>query len=173
MEERISTHLRSVSSLFGVAESTHTDFSRATHRTRKLTMMSMLMLTPGASALHLSTIAPLRPMATMRSSPAVMGLEDDIKATISGNKVVMYSKSYCPFCNQCKGLFSDKGIYDDAKIIELDLVEDGQAIQDTLLAMTGQRTVPNVFINGQHLGGNDDTQKAAKSGKLDELLSAA
>merc|ERR1740130_1691836 len=36
--------------------------------------------------------------------------------------------------------------------------------------MTQQRTVPSVFISGQHIGGNDDTQQAARSGKLAELL---
>ena len=36
--------------------------------------------------------------------------------------------------------------------------------------MTQQRTVPNVFVGGKHLGGNDDTQQAARSGKLAELL---
>ena len=34
--------------------------------------------------------------------------------------------------------------------------------------MSGQRTVPNVYINGKHLGGNDDTQAAASNGKLKE-----
>ena len=56
--------------------------------------------------------------------------------------------------------------------IELDELEEGPAIQDALLGLTQQRTVPNVFVGGKHLGGNDDTQKAAKSGKLQELLGA-
>merc|ERR1712106_927994 len=56
------------------------------------------------------------------------------------------------------------------KTIELTELENGPEVQDALLELSGQRTVPNVFINGEHLGGNDDTQKAAKSGKLDELL---
>ena len=42
--------------------------------------------------------------------------------------------------------------------VELDEMDDGADWQDELLAQTGQRTVPNVFINGQHLGGNDDTE---------------
>ena len=40
----------------------------------------------------------------------------------------------------------------------------------TLMQMTGQRTVPNVFVKGQHIGGNDDSQAAAKDGKLKEML---
>ena len=136
-------------------------------------LVASLLLASGATALQLSAFTTMRPAASARTSVAVMGLEDDIKETITKNKVVMYSKSSCPFCNQCKGLFEDKGILDGATVVELDLVDGGQEIQDALLAMTGQRTVPNVFVGGVHVGGNDDTQKAAKSGKLDELLASA
>lgn len=59
----------------------------------------------------------------------------------------------------------------DFKAIELDEIDNGDAIQAALLESSGQRTVPNVFIKGQHVGGNDDTQAAAKSGKLQEMLS--
>lgn len=58
----------------------------------------------------------------------------------------------------------------NAKVIELDQVDDGADIQAALLELTGQRTVPNTFIKGQHLGGNDDTMAAAKSGKLAEMI---
>jgi glutaredoxin 3 len=58
----------------------------------------------------------------------------------------------------------------DADVIELDINKDGDSIQNELQKMTGQRSVPNVFVNGQHVGGNDDTQAAARSGKLKEML---
>lgn len=58
----------------------------------------------------------------------------------------------------------------DAKVIELNEMDDGNAIQAALLDITGQRTVPNVFIKGNHLGGNDDTQAAARSGKLKKMM---
>ena len=58
----------------------------------------------------------------------------------------------------------------DAKIIELDEIDNGAEIQGALLDLSGQRTVPNVFIKGAHLGGNDDTQNAGSSGKLKEML---
>ena len=54
----------------------------------------------------------------------------------------------------------------DARVIELDTLDDGADIQGALLDKTGQRTVPSVFIKGEHIGGNDDTQKAFKSGDL-------
>jgi len=82
--------------------------------------------------------------------------------------VVIYSKSWCPYCSQCKSLFDGMGV--EYTAIELDEREDGPAIQEVLLGMTQQRTVPNVFVGGQHLGGNDDTQQAARSGQLAALL---
>lgn len=94
--------------------------------------------------------------------------EDFAKKEISNNKVVVFSKSYCPYCTATKGLFEDLGV--DATVYELNEMNNGQAIQDALLKMTGQRTVPNVFINGQHIGGNDRTQALNSSGKLKVLL---
>lgn len=49
------------------------------------------------------------------------------------------------------------------------LVENGQEIQDELFRMTGQKTVPNIFINGKHVGGSTDLEALEKSGGLDNL----
>jgi len=83
-------------------------------------------------------------------------------------QVVVFSKSFCPYCKKTKVLLKDLSV--DAKIIELDEIDNGSQIQDALLEITGQRTVPNVFIKGEHMGGNDDMQKAAKSGVLQKKL---
>lgn len=83
-------------------------------------------------------------------------------------QVVIFSKTYCPFCTSTKSLFSGMNI--PAKIIELDTMDNGSEVQAALLDISGQRTVPNVFIKGKHLGGNDDSQAAARSGKLQEML---
>jgi glutaredoxin 3 len=57
------------------------------------------------------------------------------------------------------------------KLHELDQMgDDGPALQASLFKMTKQKTVPNVFVKGQHIGGNDDTQAAVKAGKLQEML---
>jgi glutaredoxin 3 len=56
-------------------------------------------------------------------------------------------------------------------VIELDETNDGDAIQMELYRMTGQRTVPNVWVKGQFIGGNSETQRAAATGRLHELLS--
>ena len=104
------------------------------------------------------------------SASAAGTLEEQIQETIAGSKVVVYSKSWCPFCLKTKKTFDSMGI--EYTAIELDQLLDGEAIQATLLELTEQRTVPNVFVAGKHLGGNDDTQRAAASGKLKELLEA-
>ena len=95
------------------------------------------------------------------------GLEAEINATVGANKVVVYSKSYCPFAGQTKTLLSSNGI--DAKIFELDQMGNGGDIQSTLKSMTGQSTVPNVWINGKRIGGNDDTQKLGAA-KIKEMI---
>eukprot|EP00752_Nemacystus_decipiens_P012123 g10748.t1 len=78
--------------------------------------------------------------------------------------VVVYSKSYCPFCVKAKKALDTIGA--KYEVIELDKVEDGSAIQDALQSITGQRSVPNVFIGGTSIGGGDDTVRLQKSGEL-------
>lgn len=87
-----------------------------------------------------------------------------------GDKTDNRSKSYCPYCTQTKNLFQQQLGITSAFVYELDQQPDGNAIQQELLVMTGQRTVPSVFIAGKHLGGNDASQAAYRSGALMEML---
>ena len=143
---------------------------RSLQRVLCLATASSLRLQSGVPPLVAAAAA--RPVgiraATYASGAGASSLEDEIKSTIASDPVVIYSKSYCPFCEKTKSLFNGLGI--EYKAVELDLMDGGDELQAALLSMSGQRTVPNVFIKGKHLGGNDDTQKAAKSGKLQELL---
>ncbi|KAG7356050.1 glutaredoxin [Nitzschia inconspicua] len=101
-----------------------------------------------------------------------MDTDDFAKSEIESNDIVVFSKSYCPFCKSTKELFTDLGV--DFKVHELDQMgDDGPALQASLFKMTNQKTVPNVFVKGQHIGGNDNTQAAAKEGKLQEMLGIA
>ena len=125
-----------------------------------------------------SVAARAAPVATTTTSPrsairmmSTASPMDFAKSEIADNKVVVFSKSYCPFCLSTKNLLNDKGV--EYALYELNQMDGGDDIQDALLEISGQRTVPNVFINGKHVGGNSDLQDAAKSGKLDELLAAA
>ncbi|KAL1522025.1 hypothetical protein AB1Y20_021670 [Prymnesium parvum] len=121
------------------------------------------------------TRLPPAPSSAARARSLVMfpeggSAEALIKEALGASKVVVFSKSYCPFCAKTKELFNGMG--QPFTALELDEREDGAQIQDALAAMTGQRTVPNVFVNGKHVGGNDDTRRAADSGKLQEMLAA-
>jgi len=92
-----------------------------------------------------------------------------VNKEVAANDVVIFSKDTCPFCTKTKNLFADE-LKVDASIFELNTMDDGADIQDALLEITGQRTVPSVFVKGKHIGGNDDTQSANKDGKLKEML---
>ncbi|XP_028772310.1 glutaredoxin [Neltuma alba] len=93
------------------------------------------------------------------------------KEIVSSNPVVVFSKSYCPFCVDVKKLLTKLGA--NYKVIELDSESDGSEIQSALAEWTGQRTVPNVFIGGNHIGGCDSTTALHNQGKLVSLLTSA
>uniref|UniRef100_A0A4W6FGD9 thioredoxin-disulfide reductase (NADPH) n=1 Tax=Lates calcarifer TaxID=8187 RepID=A0A4W6FGD9_LATCA len=95
-------------------------------------------------------------------------LKSRIQQLIDSNQVVVFSKSYCPYCVKVKDLFTELKV--ECNVVELDLIEDGTSYQDMLLEMTGQKTVPNVFINKTHVGGCDKTMQAHKDGSLQQLL---
>ena len=106
-------------------------------------------------------------------TPELTGaVKERIKELILGSAVVLFSKSYCPFCTKTKALFAEIGAQEVCSI-ELDKDKDGPAIQAALLEVTGQRTVPNIFVGGRHIGGNDDAQAKAASNELQTLLGAA
>ncbi|KAI8616729.1 glutaredoxin [Chytriomyces sp. MP71] len=90
------------------------------------------------------------------------------EAAIAGNKVVVFSKTYCPYCTKAKKLLDSLGATYTA--VELDTREDGAEIQDYLVGKTGQRTVPNVFIGGKQIGGCDDLHAKHAKGELKPLL---
>lgn len=91
------------------------------------------------------------------------------QSIIDENAVAVFSKSYCPYCSSSKKLLDSLGA--KYKLVELDEVADGAALQDALQEISGQRTVPNIFINKKHIGGNSDLQ--AKSSQLKSILADA
>uniref|UniRef100_J3LEU4 Glutaredoxin domain-containing protein n=2 Tax=Oryza brachyantha TaxID=4533 RepID=J3LEU4_ORYBR len=89
----------------------------------------------------------------------------------ASNSVVVFSKTYCPFCARVKQLLAQLGA--SYKAVELDVESDGSELQAALANWTGQRTVPCVFIKGKHIGGCDDTMAMHKGGNLVPLLTDA
>lgn len=80
-------------------------------------------------------------------------------------KVVVYTKAACPYCNLAKELLTARKIPFEEIRIDLDTAK----LED-MIKRSGRRTVPQIFINDQPIGGYDDLAGLAKSGKLDELL---
>ena len=107
------------------------------------------------------------------SSPTMVSAEtkDKVQNLIRTKPIFIASKTYCPFCTKTKNTISE--ITKDAYIIELDTIEDGAEIQAALLEITGQKTVPNVFIAGEHIGGNSDVQALNSQDKLVPKIKAA
>ncbi|KAF8692996.1 hypothetical protein HU200_039365 [Digitaria exilis] len=91
-----------------------------------------------------------------------------VQNAIYSNRITIFSKTYCPYSIRAKRLFRD--LKEDPYVVELDLREDGRDIQSVLLDLVGRHTVPQVFVNGQHVGGSDDTVNALANGQLKKLL---
>ena len=94
-----------------------------------------------------------------------------VQQKINDNAVVVFSKSYCPYCKATKSTL--KGLATDFEVVELDQISEGSDLQDALEQINGQRTVPNIYINKKHIGGNSDLQSLHKDGKLSGLLKEA
>ena len=67
---------------------------------------------------------------------------------------MVFSKTHCPYCKKAKEEI--KKLEPSFGLMELDEVKDGADVQAALLELTGQRTVPNIFVNGKHVGGCDN-----------------
>jgi len=83
-------------------------------------------------------------------------------------EVIVYVTDYCPYCTRAKGLLKRKGV----AFTEIDVTNDPDK-RAWLLEKTGQRTVPQIFIDGVSVGGSDDIHALDRAGKLDPLLNRA
>ncbi|CAM8974973.1 hypothetical protein QQ045_030926 [Rhodiola kirilowii] len=93
------------------------------------------------------------------------------KQIVADFPVVVFSKTYCGYCSRVKKLLKQLGA--SFKVVELNQESDGDDLQSALLEWTGQRTVPNVFIKGKHIGGCESVMELNQVGKLVPLLTDA
>lgn len=81
-------------------------------------------------------------------------------------EITMYSGENCGYCQRAEQLLKLKGIHHLNKIhVDADPIQLAQ-----MIARTGRRTVPQIFIGGVHVGGFDDLTALDKTGKLDQML---
>lgn len=78
----------------------------------------------------------------------------------------MYSTAVCPYCLRAEQLLSRKGVTQIEKI-RVDLQPE---LRVEMIARTGRRTVPQIYINDEHIGGYDDLAALDRAGKLTPLL---
>ncbi|MEO6255862.1 MAG: glutaredoxin 3 [Sphingomicrobium sp.] len=83
-------------------------------------------------------------------------------------KVEIYAKTFCGYCFRAKQLLDSKGI----KYVEHEVVYGGPEKQQMMERSGGRTTVPQIFIDGQHIGGCTELFELDREGKLDELLAA-
>ncbi len=80
-------------------------------------------------------------------------------------KVIIYTTNSCPYCVMAKTLLNARHVAFEEIRIDLD-----ESKRDEMMKLSNRRTVPQIFINDQSIGGYDDLAALAKSGKLDNLL---
>jgi glutaredoxin 3 len=83
-------------------------------------------------------------------------------------KVEIYSSQFCGYCARAKRLLSQKGV----DYIDYDVLEDTSRRDEMIKRANGRMTVPQIFIDGKHIGGSDDLYALDGAGGLDPLLKA-
>ena len=80
--------------------------------------------------------------------------------------VEIYTGPLCAFCNFAKALLDKKGI----SYKEIFIGDDTNKMEEMIKKSNGMRTVPQIFIDGQHIGGNDKLLALEREGKLNSIL---
>ena len=84
-------------------------------------------------------------------------------------RVEIYSTLFCPYCSRAKSLLDRKGV----KYINFDIIEDNSKREEMLKRAGGRTSVPQIFIDGEHIGGCDELYALDRAGKLDPKLGRA
>jgi len=84
-------------------------------------------------------------------------------------KVVMYSKTTCPYCHRAERVLRERGV-EDLDLIQIDVERPRR---DEMIRRAGRRTVPQIFIDDKHIGGCDDLVALDRAGGLTPLLQIA
>lgn len=80
-------------------------------------------------------------------------------------EVIIYSTLTCPYCHRARYLLDNKKVhYQEIR------VDEKPEQREQMIALSGRRTVPQIFINGQSIGGCDELYALEKTGQLDQLL---
>lgn len=84
-------------------------------------------------------------------------------------KVEIYTKPWCPYCVRAKALLKRKNVAFE----EYDILQEREKRAEMLSRANGHTTVPQIFIDGRHIGGSDELVALEQAGRLDPLLADA
>jgi glutaredoxin 3 len=84
-------------------------------------------------------------------------------------EVEMYTTMYCPYCSRARALLQRKGV----AFADIDIGQEPGRREEMIRRAGGRRTVPQIFIGGEHIGGCDDMVALDRAGKLDAKLGIA
>lgn len=87
---------------------------------------------------------------------------------MADERVIVYSQPFCGYCSAAKRLLTAKG----TGFTEIDVMAEAGRRDEMIARSGGRRTVPQIFIDGRHIGGYDDLSALDKTGELDRLLAA-
>ena len=82
-------------------------------------------------------------------------------------KIEIYTSPFCGYCHRAKRLLTERGVTD---LTEIDVMCDGEKRREMMERAGGRRTVPQIFINGTHVGGCDDLYALDRQGGLTPML---
>jgi glutaredoxin 3 len=81
-------------------------------------------------------------------------------------EVELYTTMYCPYCSRARALLQRKGV----TFVDIDIAVEPARRAEMIRRAHGRRTVPQIFINGEHIGGCDDLVALERAGELDPKL---
>jgi glutaredoxin 3 len=81
-------------------------------------------------------------------------------------KIEIYASPFCGYCYRAKKLLSEKGV----EFIEFDVTADSSKRDEMVERAGGRTTVPQIFIDGRHVGGSDELHELERAGRLDPML---
>ena len=81
-------------------------------------------------------------------------------------KVEMYTTMFCPYCSRARALLQRKGV----EFVDFDIAEEPGRRDEMLRRAGGRTSVPQIFINGEHIGGSDELAALDRAGLLDAKL---
>ncbi len=95
--------------------------------------------------------------------------DDILPETKPAAAVTIYTTMFCPYCMRAKKLLRRKGVAFEEIAVDGDVAKRTEMV----VRSNGGRTVPQIFINGRHIGGSDELADLERAGTLDSLLAVA